>query len=130
MRANDSSAANDKYNPYAPEYIGVEKFLDIISLEPTSSEDDERFCLSHVFTYRDFEDGVLGLAWVAEPGKMVVLFLFYITALSLQTTIACFTEGNGKLHKTQDNRNMYNIKGRRKWHVKWRVDKCESRRKG
>ena len=84
MRANDSNAEKDKNNPYAPEYIGVEKFLDIISLEPTSSKDGEQFCLSHVFTYRDFEDGVLGLAWVAEPGKMVVLFLFLLHCLSKQ----------------------------------------------
>ena len=67
MRANDTE---DESSPYTPQYIGVEKFLDIISLEPTSDKDGERFCLSHVFTYRDFEDGVLGLAWVAEPGKL------------------------------------------------------------
>ena len=57
----------EKNNPYAQKYIGVEKFLDIISLEKTT--EDNRFCLSHVFTYRDFEDGVLGLAWVGEAGK-------------------------------------------------------------
>jgi disintegrin and metalloproteinase domain-containing protein 10 len=70
MRANDTVDEKKIPNPYEPEYIGVEKFLDIISLEPTSDKDGERFCLSHVFTYRDFEDGVLGLAWVAEPGKL------------------------------------------------------------
>lgn len=66
MRANDTNDKSATNNPYAQEYIGVEKFLDIISLEPTSSDADKRYCLSHVFTYRDFEDGVLGLAWVAE----------------------------------------------------------------
>ncbi|XP_028399321.1 disintegrin and metalloproteinase domain-containing protein 10-like [Dendronephthya gigantea] len=65
MRANDTSDKDKKDNPYGQEYIGVEKFLDIISLETTHK--DKQFCLSHVFTYRDFEDGVLGLAWVAEP---------------------------------------------------------------
>ena len=71
MRANDTKPTEEDNSPYAQDYIGVEKFLDIISLEPT--DDKNRFCLSHVFTYRDFEDGVLGLAWVAEPGK---LFLY------------------------------------------------------
>ena len=71
MRANGTADRDKKSNPYSPEYIGVEKFLDIISLEPTSSVEKDRFCLSHVFTYRDFEDGVLGLAWVAEPGKSI-----------------------------------------------------------
>jgi disintegrin and metalloproteinase domain-containing protein 10 len=70
MRANDTNDKSATNNPYAQEYIGVEKFLDIISLEPTSSDADKRYCLSHVFTYRDFEDGVLGLAWVAERGKL------------------------------------------------------------
>ena len=25
------------------------------------------YCLAYVFTMRDFENGVLGLAWVAQP---------------------------------------------------------------
>ena len=89
MRANDTKPKSED-SPYAQEYIGVEKFLDIISLEPTST--DDRFCLSHVFTYRDFEDGVLGLAWVAEPGNsyefvsdlvgcsILTRFYFFITS--------------------------------------------------
>ena len=68
MSANVSDdAKTSKNNPYAQKCIGVEKFLDIISLEKTT--EDNRFCLSHVFTHRDFEDGVLGLAWVGEAGK-------------------------------------------------------------
>jgi disintegrin and metalloproteinase domain-containing protein 10 len=27
------------------------------------------YCLAHMFTYRGFEDGILGLAWVGEPGS-------------------------------------------------------------
>ena len=68
MLANDTDDVKKIPNPYAQEFIGVEKFLDIISLEKTSATDTGRFCLHHVFTYRDFEDGVLGLAWVGEPG--------------------------------------------------------------
>ena len=69
MSANVSTDGDltPEKNPYAQDYIGVEKFLDIISLEKTT--EDNRFCLSHVFTYRDFEDGFLGLAWVGEAGK-------------------------------------------------------------
>ena len=68
MLANDTNDELKKPNPYAQEFIGVEKFLDIISLEKTSDTETGRFCLHHVFTYRDFEDGVLGLAWVGEQG--------------------------------------------------------------
>lgn len=77
MSANDTSDKKKLNNPYAQDYIGVEKFLDIISLEPTYSDE---VCLSHVFTYRDFEDGVLGLAWVAEPCKLV-WFNIFVSAL-------------------------------------------------
>lgn len=66
MRANSTDDKNAQPNPYAQTYIGVERFLDIISLEETSADEIKRYCLSHVFTYRDFEDGVLGLAWVGE----------------------------------------------------------------
>ncbi len=42
--------------------ITVEDFLDL-----WSQEDQENFCLALLLTYRDFDNGVLGLAWVAEP---------------------------------------------------------------
>ena len=32
-----------------------------------SEIDHDAYCLSLLFTYRDFSDGALGLAWVAEP---------------------------------------------------------------
>lgn len=41
--------------------IGVEKFLDLASLE-----DHEKYCLSYMFAHRDFNDGVLGLAWIGD----------------------------------------------------------------
>lgn len=46
---------------FKPENIGVEKFLDIASLD-----DHSQYCLSYVFAYRDFQDGVLGLAWIGD----------------------------------------------------------------
>lgn len=42
--------------------IAVNSFLDL-----WSQINHEDFCLSLLFTYRDFADGVLGLAWVAQP---------------------------------------------------------------
>lgn len=48
-------------SPYANDFIGVEAFLN------THSENNwNDFCLSYVFTYRDFDGGVLGLAFVAS----------------------------------------------------------------
>ena len=42
-------------------------------LEINSEENHDDVCLAYVFTYRDFADGVLGLAWVGEAGTA---FLF------------------------------------------------------
>ena len=42
--------------------INVNTFLDL-----WSQEDHSQFCLALLLTNRDFADGVLGLAWVAEP---------------------------------------------------------------
>lgn len=36
-------------------------------LEKWSEIDHDSYCLALLFTYRDFEDGALGLAWVADP---------------------------------------------------------------
>lgn len=47
---------------YGSRNIGVNDFLDL-----WSQEDHTGFCLALLLTYRDFADGVLGLAWVAEP---------------------------------------------------------------
>ncbi|XP_076080120.1 disintegrin and metalloproteinase domain-containing protein 10-like [Mytilus galloprovincialis] len=33
-----------------------------------SEENYDQFCLSYIFTHRDFDNGILGLAWTAEPG--------------------------------------------------------------
>ena len=42
--------------------IGVSSFLDL-----WSQENHNEFCLALLLTYRDFDGGVLGLAWVAQP---------------------------------------------------------------
>ena len=43
--------------------MGVERFLQL-----HSEEDFSGFCLSYRFTNRDFDSGVLGLAYVAKQG--------------------------------------------------------------
>lgn len=48
--------------PYGAANIGVTNFLDL-----WSQQNHNGFCLALLLTYRDFDDGVLGLAWVAEP---------------------------------------------------------------
>ena len=53
----NSSASGYKYNGN----LGVETFLDL-----HSGDNYDAYCLSYLFTYRDFDGGVLGLAWVGD----------------------------------------------------------------
>ena len=46
------------------EFLGVEAYL-----TGHSAFDWSQYCLSYRFTYRDFDGGVLGLAYVAQPGS-------------------------------------------------------------
>ena len=46
---------------YADNFIGVGAYLNIFS-----SVNHNGFCLAYKFTHRDFDDGVLGLAYVAN----------------------------------------------------------------
>jgi len=71
MRANDSVDTKSTFNPYRDENIGVEKLLEL-----NSEETHDDVCLAYVFTYRDFADGVLGLAWVGETGNQNYHFKF------------------------------------------------------
>ena len=87
MRANGSTEADDTANLYRDENIGVEKLLEL-----NSEEDHDDVCLAYVFTYRDFADGVLGLAWVGETGnqnyhnilKFVTKIMMMMLSLRLQ----------------------------------------------
>ena len=54
-------ASSPGYRYGAPN-IAVTDFLDL-----WSQENHDAFCLAMLLTYRDFDGGVLGLAWVAEP---------------------------------------------------------------
>ena len=50
-------------DPFSNQFIGVEAFLTQHSMMNYS-----RYCLAYRFTHRDFDDGVLGLAYVADTG--------------------------------------------------------------
>ncbi|KAK3597919.1 hypothetical protein CHS0354_042260 [Potamilus streckersoni] len=62
----ESAKCDDAFNksPYCEDNIDVSNFLNLNSLE---NHDD--FCLAYVFTYRDFTQGTLGLAWVGAPSQ-------------------------------------------------------------
>uniref|UniRef100_T1IMD0 ADAM10 endopeptidase n=1 Tax=Strigamia maritima TaxID=126957 RepID=T1IMD0_STRMM len=63
---NDSSACDTeekiKTNHFCSRNIDVSNFLNL-----NSQMNHDAFCLAYIFTYRDFSEGTLGLAWVASP---------------------------------------------------------------
>ncbi|XP_060770598.1 disintegrin and metalloproteinase domain-containing protein 10-like [Neoarius graeffei] len=62
IRINTTSDERIRSNPFRFANIGVEKFLEL-----NSEQNHDDYCLAYVFTDRDFDDGVLGLAWVGAP---------------------------------------------------------------
>lgn len=62
IQINTTNDEKDKSNPFRFPNIGVEKFLEL-----NSEQNHDDYCLAYVFTDRDFDDGVLGLAWVGAP---------------------------------------------------------------
>ncbi|XP_067940060.1 disintegrin and metalloproteinase domain-containing protein 10-like [Watersipora subatra] len=52
-------------NPFCSPNIDSSNLLNL-----NSYRNHDAYCLAYVFTYRDFDGGTLGLAWVAEPGKV------------------------------------------------------------
>uniref|UniRef100_A0A8D3EE37 Disintegrin and metalloproteinase domain-containing protein 10 n=1 Tax=Scophthalmus maximus TaxID=52904 RepID=A0A8D3EE37_SCOMX len=62
IRINTTNVDRDRSNPFRFSNIGVEKFLEL-----NSEQNHDDYCLAYVFTDRDFDDGVLGLAWVGAP---------------------------------------------------------------
>ena len=51
--------------PFNNDFLGAAAYLDAHS----EDEDWSEYCLSYRFTYRDFDQGVLGLAFVASTGS-------------------------------------------------------------
>lgn len=72
----------DRTNPFRFPNLGVEKFLEL-----NSEQNHDDYCLAYVFTDRDFDDGVLGLAWVGAPSG----WYHTQTPFSLQILGALFT---------------------------------------
>ncbi|MGH0135469.1 UNVERIFIED_CONTAM: hypothetical protein FKN15_006441 [Acipenser sinensis] len=64
IRINTTQDERDPSNPFRFANIGVEKFLEL-----NSEQNHDDYCLAYVFTDRDFDDGVLGLAWVGAPAE-------------------------------------------------------------
>ncbi|XP_077084696.1 disintegrin and metalloproteinase domain-containing protein 10 isoform X2 [Siphateles boraxobius] len=62
IKINTTTDELDHSNPFRFANIGVEKFLEL-----NSEQNHDDYCLAYVFTDRDFDDGVLGLAWVGAP---------------------------------------------------------------
>uniref|UniRef100_A0A8C6M8W7 Disintegrin and metalloproteinase domain-containing protein 10 n=1 Tax=Nothobranchius furzeri TaxID=105023 RepID=A0A8C6M8W7_NOTFU len=62
IRINTTDDEKELTNPFRFPNIGVEKFLEL-----NSEQNHDDYCLAYVFTDRDFDDGVLGLAWVGAP---------------------------------------------------------------
>ncbi|XP_056267898.1 disintegrin and metalloproteinase domain-containing protein 10 [Pseudoliparis swirei] len=62
IRINTTTDEKDSTNPFRFANIGVEKFLEL-----NSEQNHDDYCLAYVFSDRDFDDGVLGLAWVGAP---------------------------------------------------------------
>ncbi|CAL7939204.1 unnamed protein product [Xylocopa violacea] len=60
VKVHGGGALNDPSYRFTGTY-GVEEFLELFS-----EEDYDAFCLSYMFTYRDFEKGTLGLAWTGD----------------------------------------------------------------
>lgn len=60
VKVHGEDALNDPSYRFTGTY-GVEEFLELFS-----EEDYDAFCLSYMFTYRDFEKGTLGLAWTGD----------------------------------------------------------------
>lgn len=63
LKINTTADSSQPNNPFAPSNIGVSKYLDI-----ASQANHNDYCLAVTFANRDFENGVLGLAWVAGLG--------------------------------------------------------------
>ncbi|XP_034045963.1 disintegrin and metalloproteinase domain-containing protein 10 [Thalassophryne amazonica] len=62
IKINTTDDEKKSNNPFRFANIGVEKFLEL-----NSEQNHDGYCLAYVFTDRDFDDGVLGLAWVGAP---------------------------------------------------------------
>ncbi|KAF6027759.1 kuz [Bugula neritina] len=61
----DCSTGECQTNPFCSTNIDASNLLNL-----HSDKNHNGYCLAYLFTYRDFDGGTLGLAWVAEPTKV------------------------------------------------------------
>ncbi|XP_049525050.1 disintegrin and metalloproteinase domain-containing protein 10-like [Dermacentor silvarum] len=59
---NDTASCSDKENQFCQEHMDAALFL----LTTARSTNFDDYCLAYTWTYRDFSDGVLGLAYVGN----------------------------------------------------------------
>lgn len=62
----ETDSGKEPWKQVAPNNIGIDTLLDIFSSSPFDHKD---ICEAFLFTDRDFEGGILGLAWIGEPNK-------------------------------------------------------------
>ena len=80
-------------NPFANNFLGVQTFLDLHSRNNFS-----QYCLSYRFTHRDFDDGVVGLAYIGpQPssnaaGKTCVCVCVCMSVSVIMCCVICEKE--------------------------------------
>lgn len=93
VQINTTADAKETTNPFRFSNIGVEKFLEL-----NSEQNHDDYCLAYLFTDRDFDDGVLGLAWVGAPSgpyhsqKLFLVFspVKFINIFLFISVMCCF----------------------------------------
>ena len=77
-------------NPFCEDAVDVSGYLNLNSISNHSA-----FCLAYSLTYRDFDSGTLGLAWVASPqpntagGICQVLYCSFVLYLTQPCCCRC-----------------------------------------
>uniref|UniRef100_F1KRG4 Disintegrin and metalloproteinase domain-containing protein 10 n=1 Tax=Ascaris suum TaxID=6253 RepID=F1KRG4_ASCSU len=72
-------------NPFCDENVDVDTFLHL-----NSQGNHLNYCLVYAFTYRDFADGVTGLAWTAMGTKNIQIYVAFLISVTLYAQIRLF----------------------------------------
>ncbi|XP_068168709.1 disintegrin and metalloproteinase domain-containing protein 10-like [Antennarius striatus] len=97
IRINTTKDEKDRTNPFRFANIGVEKFLEL-----NSEQNHDDYCLAYVFTDRDFDNGVVGLAWLGDSsgsaGSICAKSTPYIDGEMLSVNTGVITVRNYAFH--------------------------------
>ena len=91
VQINTSTDCNrsDSQNPFCKSNVDVSNFLNLNSLS-----NHDLYCLAYVFTYRDFSQGTLGLAWVGSSLSQLYpqhfFTLFVVSIIDTQSAAKTF----------------------------------------